>query len=352
MLELWSEDQGLLASTAVDTSPFRVGRAPEAELQLSGASVSKLHAAVEKDEHAFALVDLGSRNGTYLNGERIEGRQTLRSGDVIRIGGMELRFVLRRRRRPNSTIAEHSAFDAEGSDLSHLGPMLQALQGKGLRPVFQSLWSIEGTEIIGYEALSWSDQLDRFPFELMESAERNDRAAQLSRTMRQLSLAAAESLPPTGRLLFLNVHPDETRELEEHLPDLLAQVPAGRKAVLEIHETAVVEDPAVIRQLRDTLHARGALLAYDDVGAGQSRLREIAECPPDMVKLDQAMIRGIDGSAARQQLVEALVRASHGLGCRLVAEGVETEAELHICGELGIDIAQGFLLARPKPAAS
>ncbi len=352
MLELWSDDQGLVASTAIDTFPFRVGRAPEAELQLSGASVSKLHAAVDREGDAFSLVDLGSRNGTYLNGERIEAPAALRSGDVIRIGGQEIRFVRRRRRRPNSTIAEHSAFDAEGSDLSHLGPMLQALQGKGLRPVFQSLWSIAGPEIIGYEALCWSDDAERFPFELMQSAERNERAAQLSRVMRQLSFVAAESLPPTGRLLFLNVHPAETRELEAHLPDLLAQVPAGRKAVFEIHETAVVEDAAVIRRLRDALHARGALLAYDDVGSGQSRLREIADCPPDLVKLDRSLIRGIDASAARQQLVEALVRASHGLGSRLVAEGIETESELHICGELGIDIAQGFLLARPKSALS
>ncbi|MEM1413715.1 MAG: EAL domain-containing protein [Myxococcota bacterium] len=348
MLEIWSEERGLVASASIDSSPFTLGRDPKAALQLAAPSVSKLHARIVRKGSSYWLADLESRNGTFLGDERLAEPRELTNGDRIRVGGVELRFVLRRRRRPNSTVAERSGQERD-PDLKNLGPLLQALQGEGLRPVFQSLHDLPSGRPCGYEALTWSKDADRFPFAIMQTAERVAQSLELSRVMRDLSLAAAARLPAEGELLFLNVHPEETAKLEVELPRIVEAVPAGRRAVLEIHETAIVEEAEAIRRLRDALHDHGALMAYDDVGAGRSRLREIADCPPDIVKLDRSMISGIDTSAARQQLVEALVTASHALGTRIVAEGVETEAELIVCGELGIDIAQGFFLARPAP---
>ena len=88
-------------------------------------------------------------------------------------------------------------------------------------------------------------------------------------------------------------------------------------------------------------------LAYDDFGAGQSRLMELAEVPPDVIKLDRSLIQGINDSQPRQDLVRALVKVMLDQGSEVLAEGVETESECAVCYELGCQLAQGFLIHHP-----
>ncbi len=78
---------------------------------------------------------------------------------------------------------------------------------------------------------------------------------------------------------------------------------------------------------------------------------ELAEVPPDFLKLDMSLIRGIDGSPTRQDLVAALVRVMREAGVGVVAEGIETEAERRVCRELGCDLGQGFLICHPLSVA-
>jgi EAL domain-containing protein (putative c-di-GMP-specific phosphodiesterase class I) len=100
--------------------------------------------------------------------------------------------------------------------------------------------------------------------------------------------------------------------------------------------------------LRGQLHERGIGLAYDDFGSGQARLTELAEVPPDFIKLDKALIRDIHTATARQELVRALVRVSTDLGIRLIAEGIEAVEEMEVCIDLGCQFGQGFFFGRPQ----
>jgi EAL domain-containing protein (putative c-di-GMP-specific phosphodiesterase class I) len=126
-----------------------------------------------------------------------------------------------------------------------------------------------------------------------------------------------------------------------------AEAPSQRLTI-EIHEAAVTS-PEQMRVLRKLLNELDMSVAYDDFGAGQARLQEIAAAPPDYLKFDMAMIRGLDESTlGRQHLVRSLVELVNSLGICAVAEGVESEAEHEVCRELGFQLAQGYLYGRPS----
>ena len=93
-------------------------------------------------------------------------------------------------------------------------------------------------------------------------------------------------------------------------------------------------------------------LAVDDAGAGFASLRHILELRPAYVKLDRSLIAGLESDEARQAMIVGLRHFARSVGCRLVAEGIETEAELAVLRSLEIELAQGFLLGRPLPVAA
>jgi EAL domain-containing protein (putative c-di-GMP-specific phosphodiesterase class I) len=120
---------------------------------------------------------------------------------------------------------------------------------------------------------------------------------------------------------------------------------------LEIHESAATRIEE-IRRLRCLLTELQMTLAYDDFGAGQARLVELAEVPPDYLKFDMQLVQGIqDASAARQQMLATLVRMADEMGIQTLAEGMETAADAETCRELGFHLGQGFHYGCPAPAA-
>jgi EAL domain-containing protein (putative c-di-GMP-specific phosphodiesterase class I) len=90
-------------------------------------------------------------------------------------------------------------------------------------------------------------------------------------------------------------------------------------------------------------------LAVDDVGAGYASLRHILELHPDFVKLDRSLIAGVEVDEARQAMIVGLSHFARTTGCRLIAEGIETEAERKTLRALDIALGQGYLLGRPAP---
>lgn len=127
------------------------------------------------------------------------------------------------------------------------------------------------------------------------------------------------------------------------------QLSRDAKIILEIHEAAIT-DPAEMRTLRAQLRELNIGVAYDDFGAGQTRLSELVEAPPDYLKFDISMIRRIDQAPSeRQRMVASLVKMVRELGIAPLAEGIETEAEAITCRELGFSTAQGFYFGAPAP---
>jgi EAL domain-containing protein (putative c-di-GMP-specific phosphodiesterase class I) len=183
--------------------------------------------------------------------------------------------------------------------------------------------------------------------ELLDAAERLRRMPDLERAIFHRIAAVMPQLPPDIDV-FVNVHPtslaiedlwDERSSLGRWLPRL----------TIEVTERAMVHEGAGLDRVLAQLRARGARIALDDLGAGSSGLAALGAISPDVVKLDMSLVRGLDTSSARREIVASLIRLSHRLGMRVVAEGVESPAERDLLVALGCDLLQGYLLGRPGP---
>jgi EAL domain-containing protein (putative c-di-GMP-specific phosphodiesterase class I) len=336
--------------------PFRVGRRSGIQLTLASDLVSKDHAEIVGDGDRLAVRDLGSTNGTFVNHERVDEAELV-EGDILHFAHFEFRLV-------------RGAVDDEGiegvaeratkpvaelllpAQLGHSGRQLKNLIDTGaVRVVFQRIVALPSGEIEAYEALGRGchPELPEEPIELLRLAVGLGLERDLSRLFR-LKTFDALSVHPGVRHFFLNIHPSELAapELVESLRALQKAVPPVR-LTLEVHESAVV-DPVGIGALRSRLADIGVGLAYDDFGAGQARLLELAEVPPDYLKFDMRLVRGVDKAGpSRRKLLSSLVSVARELQVRTVAEGVETLSEAVVCAEIGFDFAQGFYFGRPTP---
>jgi EAL domain-containing protein (putative c-di-GMP-specific phosphodiesterase class I) len=95
------------------------------------------------------------------------------------------------------------------------------------------------------------------------------------------------------------------------------------------------------------LRNRGYRIAIDDIGSGYAGLASFALLEPDFIKLDTALVRGVEDSLTKRKLIWSLLAVCRELGIQVVAEGIETPAELDTLVDLGCDLLQGYLLARP-----
>ena len=153
---------------------------------------------------------------------------------------------------------------------------------------------------------------------------------------------------PEAPPLFLNTDPAELQspELFTSLRELRALMPQ-LDLVLEIHEGALAR-PDYIADLRNRLAEINVGLAYDDFGAGQARLLELAEAPPHYLKFDRRFVTGIEKAPpSRRRFLGALVEAAKELRVKTVAEGVETAGEAEACVAAGFTHAQGYFYGRP-----
>jgi diguanylate cyclase (GGDEF)-like protein len=121
---------------------------------------------------------------------------------------------------------------------------------------------------------------------------------------------------------------------------------------LEITESALMEDPEASARLLRQIHSLGITLAIDDFGTGYSSLAYLLRLPLDALKIDRAFVRDLETRGESRQMVAAITELAHELDLEVVAEGVETEAQLEHLAALGVDQAQGFLFARPLPQAA
>jgi EAL domain-containing protein (putative c-di-GMP-specific phosphodiesterase class I) len=122
--------------------------------------------------------------------------------------------------------------------------------------------------------------------------------------------------------------------------------------VLELTEHTRVRDYQVLRLCLDRFRERGVRIAVDDAGAGYAGLQHILSLSPDVIKLDLQLTRNVDSDPARRALSACLVQFAREIGAEVVAEGIETPAELDTLRTLGIRWGQGFYLGRPAPVAA
>lgn len=214
----------------------------------------------------------------------------------------------------------------------------------GFHPVFQPIVELAGRRTVGYEALTrFRDGVA--PDVRFAAAEAVGLGPELELATMAAALRAAARLPP-GLWLNINVSPAFALG-GVTLRSILAT--ETRPMVCEVTEHAAIEDYDAFRAAVAGLD--GVLMAVDDAGAGFSSFRHILELRPAFVKLDRSLIAGIDDDPVRQALIAGMSHFAASAGCRLVAEGIETEAEMATLIGLEVPLGQGYLLGYPAAAS-
>jgi EAL domain-containing protein (putative c-di-GMP-specific phosphodiesterase class I) len=209
---------------------------------------------------------------------------------------------------------------------------------------YQPIVSARDGSLYAHEALmrSREAQLPN-PDGLLTAAERLGQLHMLGRRCRETALRDR----PGPTALFLNLHPQDLLDETLFASDT-AVAAAAPSLVLELTERAALDHIPDLRARVGRLRRLGFRIALDDLGAGYSGLTAFAALEPEVVKLDMALVRGIDQSAVRRSLVSSMISVCRDLGGLIVAEGVETEAERDTLRDLGCDLLQGYLLGRPS----
>jgi PAS domain S-box-containing protein len=223
------------------------------------------------------------------------------------------------------------------------------LEQRALRTVFQPIADVASGAVIGAEALTrFTAEPERSPDQWFAEAHEVGRGLDLELLAVEHALAEARWLPPH---LYLSVNLSPESVCSDRLTTILAD--GGWKPtrlVLEITEHVSVEDYRPLKGSIQQLRGLGLRLAVDDAGAGYASFRHILGLSPDYIKLDRALIDGMDADPARRALVSAVVRFGREVDAAVVAEGVETPAELRTARLLDVDAAQGYFIGRPAPA--
>ena len=123
------------------------------------------------------------------------------------------------------------------------------------------------------------------------------------------------------------------------------------RIILEVTEGERIQDARHLKNVLETYKRSGLITAIDDFGAGYAGLNLLAEYQPDIIKLDMELVRGVDQDATRRAIVAGILGVCRALAIKPIAEGIETEAEMRTLRDLGIDLMQGYLFARPQLGA-
>ncbi|HEY6560525.1 MAG TPA: EAL domain-containing response regulator [Polyangiaceae bacterium] len=224
------------------------------------------------------------------------------------------------------------------------GSFERALNGMWI--AFQPIVSAASRSVYGYEAFLRSDEPSLpNPHQVLDAAQRLGELPRLGRAVRERAARASDRAPA----LFVNLHPQDLMD-----PDLFDESsPLSRMAdrvVLEITERASVGSIEEMRTKLALLRERGFRIAVDDLGAGYAGLNSFALLEPEIVKLDISLVRDIDTSPVKQKLILSMTALCEDMGLSIVAEGVETASERDTLVELGCDLLQGYLFAKPGRA--
>lgn len=347
------DDTGQVFRVPLGRLPFVIGRDAGLDLSLPSQVVSSLHAELSLEDGQLRVRDLGSTNGTFVNKIPVDTESPLTDGDVLQFATLAFRVRSTEAAAIENLLSSTATIDTKltARIAANLRRLRALLEDEAVTQLFQPIVALEDREILGYEVLGRGnyDGLPGDVTELFELAEPIGAEVDLSLLLRRRSVEACGSLE--GEFCyFLNTHPaeliDDTlivslREAREQWPDL--------RLAVEVHESSVT-DPDSIKALQKELQALDMLLVYDDFGAGQARLLELADVPPAYLKFDRSLIRDIDTApAARVRLLEGLVKMALELDIDIIAEGLERQEEVDRCRELGFPWGQGFLFAVPQP---
>jgi EAL domain-containing protein (putative c-di-GMP-specific phosphodiesterase class I)/AmiR/NasT family two-component response regulator len=223
------------------------------------------------------------------------------------------------------------------------------LREHSIDTLFQPIVDVRSGDVRGVEALSkFAANPARPPNLWFEEAHRVGLGGRLELLALQTALDQL-GVVPEGMFLSVNLSPEAAVD-----PGLLRYLATSdlERVVIEITEQDRTDSYSKLGISLDELRHAGARVAVDDAGAGFAGLQQILELAPDIIKLDITLTRGIDNDPVRRSLTKCLLAFAAEIGASIVAEGIETLAELETVRSLGVTLGQGYLLGKPTTLAN
>ncbi len=199
----------------------------------------------------------------------------------------------------------------------------------------------------GYEALLRStDKSLPHPGAILDAAERLERIPTLGRAVRAQSAKVFAEAPAERGVVFINLHLLDL--FDKQLTSSFAPLSRiAHRVILEITERTSLEGESDVRYRVAELRELGFRIAIDDLGGGHARMGTFTPLDTDFVKLDMSLVRDVDKHPMKQRLIRSVTDLCREQGIIIIGEGVETEAEARVLVDLGCDLLQGYLIAKP-----
>lgn len=253
------------------------------------------------------------------------------------------------------TIARrHARRNQDSVPLFFIEELQRIIQEKQITSYYQPIIQLQSGLKIGWESLARGPRGSELehPTELFGCAEKTGYLLDLERICRHEAIQQAHL--HSDMKLFINLSPhifsDPSFREGETLKIIQNVGIRPEQIVFEVTEHQAIDDYDVFLKLMDHYRKQGYQIAIDDVGSGYSGLVTLMQVKPDYVKIDMELIRNIHKDTIKQDIVRAIQQISSGFSSGVIAEGIETEEELHCVKQAGIAYGQGYLFATPKPS--
>ena len=326
---------------------------PTAGGDAEGAGRAVLDALAEPVDLGERSVLPGASVGVVEGGEAYALREALlRDADTAM-------YAAKRAGRGVVAVFDPSMHEAAAARFGLEHDLREAVAGDQLRAVFQPIVDLSSGGVVGFESLvRWAHPERGLlgPGEFLPVAEEVGLVPDVDRwvldeTCREIGRWAPHLDPDA--LLWVSVNCSDRTFLSAGLAERArgaaeaAGLDPGR-LVLELTERALVDADAA-REALAAVRAAGLQLCVDDFGSGYSSLGLLHALPVDGLKIDRSFVSDLGASRAARSVVRAVVQIANDLGLRVVAEGIETEAQLAVLRELGCPLGQGYLFSKPVP---
>ncbi|MFC3282610.1 sensor domain-containing phosphodiesterase [Litchfieldella rifensis] len=222
-----------------------------------------------------------------------------------------------------------------------------AISSGSISMVYQPIYNVAKEVLVGFESLARFSMIPvRTPDVWFKEASQVGLDVPLEIQAIKLALPLIERLPAD---CYLSVNISPKLLLDAEVRSVLEEWPA-EQIVIELTEHSIIERYEDIAEALEPLRDRGIRLAVDDAGAGYASFRHILSLSPDIIKLDMSITRNIDTDHRRRALAVGLIAFAEATNTKIIAEGVETKAEMAMLRQLGVNKAQGYFLGRPMTA--
>ena len=250
-----------------------------------------------------------------------------------------------------------TAYGDPAGNLSLISELMAALDNGEFSLAYQPKYDFRAERITGVEALArWTHPRRGFvpPDLFVAMAEETGHIRPLTEWVVRQAIKDQATMAAAGHEVLVSVNISGRLLSDDSFADFaLEQIAAsGAHLCFEITETAVMDDPERALAVIERLSAAGVYVSLDDYGSGLSSLTYLKRIKADELKIDKSFVMGLDESARDALLVKSTIDLAHSLGLRITAEGVETPTALALLRGMGCDMAQGYLIGRPKPLAA